>query len=71
MTLLQAASDAIGTVDLPESTEELIRILQKFSCRFAINLVSVIILIRLIYFRIYKNSEYFFTFFISCPYRFI
>jgi hypothetical protein len=64
MTLLQIASDLIATADPAQSTEELVRILQKFSCRFAINLVSVIILIRLIYFRIYKNSEYFFTFFI-------
>jgi hypothetical protein len=64
MTLLQIAADAVATVDSPDSTEELVRILQKFSCRFVINLLSVIVLIRLIYFRIYKNSEYFFTFFI-------
>lgn len=36
----------------------------KFFVRLLIDLVSVGILIRLIYFRIYRTSEYFFTFFI-------
>lgn len=36
----------------------------KFFIRLLIDLVSVGILIRLIYFRIYRTSEYFFTFFI-------
>lgn len=38
--------------------------LEKFSARFVIDLLSVFLLIRLIYYRIYKNSEYFFTYFI-------
>jgi len=40
------------------------KMLEKFSARFVIDLLSVFLLIRLIYYRIYKNSEYFFTYFI-------
>jgi len=34
-----------------------------FFVRYGINLVSMVILIRLIYFRVYRKSDYFFTFF--------
>jgi len=46
------------------STAELIKILSKFSFRFLIDIVSVFILIRLVYYRVYKRSDLFFTFFI-------
>lgn len=60
MTLLQISTDA--AVD--SSTAELIKILSKFSFRFLIDIVSVFILIRLVYYRVYKRSDLFFTFFI-------
>ena len=37
---------------------------KKFFIRLSIDLVAVFILIRFIYYRIYKNNEFFFTFFI-------
>lgn len=60
MTLLQISTDAIAE----NSTAELIKILSKFSFRFLIDIVSVFILIRLVYYRVYKRSDLFFTFFI-------
>ncbi len=60
MTLLQISTDAIAD----NSTAELIKILSKFSFRFLIDIVSVFILIRLVYYRVYKRSDLFFTFFI-------
>jgi hypothetical protein len=60
MTLLQISTDAI----VENSTAELIKILSKFSFRFLIDIVSVFILIRLVYYRVYKRSDLFFTFFI-------
>ncbi|MBA3680794.1 MAG: DUF4956 domain-containing protein [Bacteroidetes bacterium] len=60
MTLLQISTDAITE----NSTDELIKILSKFSFRFLIDIVSVFILIRLVYYRVYKRSDLFFTFFI-------
>lgn len=64
MTLLQTAADALTNEVLPQNTDELVKMLEKFSARFIIDLLSVFLLIRLIYYRIYKNSEYFFTYFI-------
>ena len=64
MTLLQIASDALTNEIVPQNTDELMKMLEKFSARFVIDLLSVFLLIRLIYYRIYKNSEYFFTYFI-------
>ena len=60
MTLLQISTDAITE----DTTAELVKILGKFSFRFLIDIVSVIILIRLVYYRVYKRSDLFFTFFI-------
>ncbi len=60
MTLLQISTDAVTD----NSTAELIKILGKFSFRFLIDIVSVFILIRLVYYRVYKRSDLFFTFFI-------
>jgi len=60
MTLLQISTEAITD----SSTTELIKILSKFSFRFLIDIVSVFILIRLVYYRVYKRSDLFFTFFI-------
>ena len=60
MTLLQISTDAITD----SGTAELIKILGKFSFRFLIDIVSVFILIRFVYYRIYKRSDLFFTFFI-------
>lgn len=64
MILLQTAADALTSEIIPQNTDELVKMLEKFSARFIIDLLSVFLLIRLIYYRIYKNSEYFFTYFI-------
>lgn len=64
MTLLQIAADSLTNEIVPQNTDELMKMLEKFSARFIIDLLSVFLLIRLIYYRIYKNSEYFFTYFI-------
>ncbi len=66
MTLLQVTTDIVSDA-LPtaaESTEELVKILTKFLLRFVIDIASVFVLIRLVYFRVYKHTELFFTFFI-------
>jgi hypothetical protein len=60
MTLLQISTEAITD----NGTAELIKTLGKFSFRFLIDIVSVFILIRLVYYRVYKRSDLFFTFFI-------
>ncbi len=60
MTLLQISTD----VAVDSSTAELVKILSKFSFMFLIDIVSVFILIRLVYYRVYKRSDLFFTFFI-------
>ena len=70
MILLQAATETLANdtvtnvVASADDTAELVKIMGKFFFRFLIDVVSVFILIRLIYYRIYKHSEYFFTFFI-------
>jgi hypothetical protein len=63
MVLLQALSDStsISTVETFSLFEKLS---PKFFMRLAINLVSVFILVRFIYFIAHKSREYFFTFFI-------
>lgn len=60
MTLLQASTDTLSN----ESTAELVKTMGKFTFRFLIDIVSVFILIRGVYYRIYKHSDLFFTFFI-------
>ncbi len=61
MTLLQVVADAeMATTDL----EALIKMISKISWRLVVDLVSVIILIRFIYYPIYKHRDLFFTFFI-------
>lgn len=60
MTLLQAVTEA----PTGESTVELVKMMSKFSIRFLIDMVSVFVLIRLVYYRVYKHSDLFFTFFI-------
>jgi hypothetical protein len=60
MTLLQLSSEVI----VNSSTAELLKTLSKFSFRFLIDFVSVFILIRFVYYRVYKRSDLFFTFFI-------
>jgi len=60
MTLLQISSEVIFTQD----TTELIKILQKFLYRFLIDIISVFILVRFVYYKVYKRSDLFFTFFI-------
>ncbi|MCC6180440.1 MAG: DUF4956 domain-containing protein [Bacteroidia bacterium] len=61
MTLLQLASDVVPVVT---GYEELNKISLKLFSRLAIDLVSVFVLIRFIYFPIYKHREFFFTYFI-------
>jgi len=61
MILLQAAADATTNV---QDINELIKISSKIGWRLIIDLVSVFVLIRLIYFPIYRHRDLFFTFFI-------
>lgn len=73
MTLLQIASDAVtetsqvvtDALQQPQqTTAELFKIIQKFGFRLLIDFLSVFILIRLVYYKIHKRSDLFFTFFI-------
>ena len=59
MTLLQVANETI-----PNSWELFNKIPPKFFIRLGVDLLSVFILIRFIYYPSYKNREFFFTFFI-------
>ncbi|HLG35921.1 MAG TPA: DUF4956 domain-containing protein [Bacteroidia bacterium] len=61
MELLQALSD---TTVVSESFSLFEKLGTKFFMRMGINLASMIILIRFIYFPAHKSREYFFTFFI-------
>lgn len=47
-----------------QSTEELMKMLQKFGARFLIDIFFMFILIRFVYYKYYKRSDLFFTFFI-------
>ena len=60
MLLLQALNEE--TVDTAFNLFE--KLSMKFFTRLLIDFVSVFILIRFIYYPIYKNREFFFTFFI-------
>lgn len=66
LQIIAEAGDSIAeTASIStENTGELLKTLTKFSLRFLIDIVSVFILVRLVYFRVYKQSELFFTFFI-------
>ncbi len=46
-----------------QNTDELIKILQKFSCRFLIDMFFMFILMKFVYYKNYKRSDLFFTFF--------
>lgn len=59
MYLLQATSES-----LMSGIELFDRLSQKFFIRLVIDMASVFVLIRLIYFPNYRNKEFFFTFFI-------
>jgi len=50
--------------DFTEGTQAIIKTLSKFSWRLIIDLLSVFVLVRFVYFPIYKHRELFFTFFI-------
>jgi len=60
MTLLQVFADEAAV----EATAEITKTLSKFGARILIDLTSVFILIRFVYYPIYKHRELFFTFFI-------
>src|SRR5436190_2255094 len=62
MVLLQALSDSTVVAEPTFSLFE--KLSPKFFLRLGINIVSMIILVRFIYFRAHKSKEYFFTFFI-------
>jgi hypothetical protein len=68
MTLLQIATDTVAEISsdtiASQNTEEIIKTIRKFSLRFAVDFLSVIVLIRFVYYRTYKRSDLFFTFFI-------
>ncbi|MBI3521342.1 MAG: DUF4956 domain-containing protein [Bacteroidetes bacterium] len=61
MTLLQLASDAVPALS---GYEELQKLSSKICFRLIIDLASVFILVRFIYYPIYKHRELFFTYFI-------
>lgn len=61
MTLLQLANDASTILT---GYEEINKISSKLFMRLLIDLVSVFILVRFIYYPIYKHREFFFTYFI-------
>jgi hypothetical protein len=50
--------------DFLEGTQAIVKTLSKFSWRLVIDMLSVFILVRFVYFPIYKHRELFFTFFI-------
>ena len=61
MVLLQALSDSTVAVDPAFTLFE--KLSPKFFMRLGINLASMLILVRMIYFPAHKSREYFFTFF--------
>jgi hypothetical protein len=61
MTILQIAGDAAASVT---GYEELQKISGKIFFRLVIDLVAVFLLVRIIYYPIYKHRELFFTYFI-------
>ena len=60
MALLQVLTDVASD----DSTKEVYKTLSKFGARIFIDLASVFVLVRFVYFPIYKHRELFFTFFI-------
>lgn len=62
MVLLQAISDSTVVVEPTFSLFE--KLSPKFFMRLSINIISMIVLVRFIYFPTHKSKEYFFTFFI-------
>lgn len=61
MILLQVLSEATSNA---ETSEALVKTISKFSSRLVIDILSVLVLIRVVYYPIYKSKELFFTFFI-------
>jgi hypothetical protein len=59
--LLQSVNDAVIA---DEGMTELTKMITKFGWRLLIDFVSVFVLIRFIYYPLYKHRELFFTFFI-------
>src|SRR6476469_6944564 len=59
MTLLQIAADAEVT---QTGMESLLRFSSKIGFRLLIDLATIFVLVRLIYFPLYKQSEFFFMF---------
>lgn len=47
-----------------QTTDELMKMLQKFGARFLIDIFFMLILMRFVYYKFYKRSDLFFTFFI-------
>ena len=47
-----------------QTTDELVKMLQKFGARFLIDIFFMLILMRFVYYKFYKRSDLFFTFFI-------
>lgn len=60
MTLLQLSNDLSNGMDL----EAIQKTTSKLGIRLIIDLLSIILLVRLVYYRVYKKTELFFTFFI-------
>lgn len=60
MILLQVLSETTYSGD----ADAIVKVISKFSARLIIDLLSVFVLVRLVYYPIYKHRELFFTFFI-------
>lgn len=56
--------DVVSQINVPSNIELFDKLGEKFFVRLLINFVSVFILIRLVYYRIYKKKDFFFTYFL-------
>lgn len=56
--------DIVSQINVPSNIDLFDKIGEKFFIRLLINFISVFILIRLIYYRIYKKKDFFFTYFL-------
>lgn len=64
MNLLQIITDTIPAENTGEGIEALQKLIAKFGIRLLIDIAAVFILIRLVYYPVYKKTELFFTYFI-------
>lgn len=63
MTILEQLVEQLASPEVSEGFQWFNKLSDKFFVRLGVNLISVFILIRLIYYRIYKRADLFLTFF--------